>query len=174
MEGEAERLDLLAVIGVVGDDADDLGAELAAAPAPEQVGEAVVLARDHDRDPLALARLGEAVLHLEAGGDLPLEALVEVGLPLVRNGVEDHPHEEAALVAGVLVGVDDVEPGLGEEATDRGDQPRPVGAGEQQARCRVLGDRQIIAPQLRTLPSPAELHQLFPLLGREVDAVRDG
>jgi len=33
----------------------------------------------------------------------------------------------------VLVGVDDVEPGVGEEAADRGDQPRAVGAGEQQA-----------------------------------------
>jgi heavy metal translocating P-type ATPase len=34
----------------------------------------------------------------------------------------------------VLVGVDDVEAGVGEEAADRGDQPRPVRAGEQQAR----------------------------------------
>ena len=66
VEGEAERFDLFGVIGVVGDDRDHLGAELAAAPAPEQVGEAVVFARDHDRDPLALARLGEAVVHLEA------------------------------------------------------------------------------------------------------------
>jgi hypothetical protein len=31
----------------------------------------------------------------------------------------------------VLVGVDDVETGFGEEATDGGDQARPVGAGEQ-------------------------------------------
>jgi hypothetical protein len=34
----------------------------------------------------------------------------------------------------VLVGVDDVAAGLGEEAADRGDQPRPVGTGEEQAR----------------------------------------
>jgi hypothetical protein len=34
----------------------------------------------------------------------------------------------------VLVGVDDVEAGFGEEAADGGDQARPVGAGEQQAR----------------------------------------
>jgi hypothetical protein len=46
----------------------------------------------------------------------------------------------------VLVGVDDVEAGLGEEAADRGDQPRPVGAGEQQARGgRVAGDAGMIA-----------------------------
>jgi hypothetical protein len=34
----------------------------------------------------------------------------------------------------VLVGVDDVEAGFGEEAADRGDQAGPVGAGEQQSR----------------------------------------
>jgi hypothetical protein len=44
----------------------------------------------------------------------------------------------------VLVGVDDVEAGVGEEAADRGDQPRPVRAGEQQARCGVLGDARIM------------------------------
>jgi hypothetical protein len=40
----------------------------------------------------------------------------------------------------VLVGVDDVEAGIGEEAADRCDQSRPVRAGKQQARCRVLRD----------------------------------
>jgi hypothetical protein len=33
----------------------------------------------------------------------------------------------------VLVGIDDVEAGIGEEAADRGNQARPVRAGEQQA-----------------------------------------
>ena len=33
----------------------------------------------------------------------------------------------------MLVGVDDVEPGFGEEAADRGDQARAVGTGEEQA-----------------------------------------
>ena len=130
---------------VVGDDGDDVGAELAAAPAPEQVGEAVVLARDHDRHPLALARLGEAVVHLEAVGDLRLEAAVDLLAFAGGDGVEGHAHEEAALVARVLIGVDDVEPGVGEEAADGGDQPGPVGAGEQQARCRLLRDLRIIA-----------------------------
>ena len=84
---------------------------------------------------LVLARLGEAVVHLEGRGDLPLEAPPQVASrsPSAAS-VEDHPHEEAALVAGVLVGVDDVEAGFGEEAADRGDQPGPVGAGEQQSR----------------------------------------
>jgi hypothetical protein len=34
----------------------------------------------------------------------------------------------------VLIDVDDVQPRFGEEAGDRRDQPRPIGAGEQQAR----------------------------------------
>jgi hypothetical protein len=50
----------------------------------------------------------------------------------------------------VLIGVDDVEPSLGEEAADRGDQSRPVGAGKQQARCRGIGDSRIIAAPSRT------------------------
>ena len=167
MEGQAEGLDLSRVVGVVGDDGDDLGAELAAAPAPEQVGEAVVFARDHDRDPLALARLGEAVVHLEARRDLLARSAVELSRSPLGNRVEDHPHEEAPLVAGVLVGVDDVEAGLGEEAADRGDQPRPVGAGKQQARCRRLGDRPII-------PASRELHQIPSCWAENLTAVRMG
>jgi hypothetical protein len=50
----------------------------------------------------------------------------------------------------VLVGVDDVEPGLSEEATDRGDQPGAVRAGEQQARCRLLGDPRIMPGRAST------------------------
>ena len=148
VEGEADRGDLLGVVGVVGDDRDELGAELAAAPAPEQVGEAVVLARDHDRDPLALARLGEAVLHLEAASAISsAKRRSSASRSASAGGVEDHPHEEATLGGRVLVGVDDVEPGVGEEAADGRDQPRPVGAGEQQARVSACSavDRGIIA-----------------------------
>jgi hypothetical protein len=44
----------------------------------------------------------------------------------------------------VLVGVDDVEPGVGEEAADPRDQARSVRAGEQQSGCLVAGDRRIM------------------------------
>jgi len=40
----------------------------------------------------------------------------------------------------VLVRVDDVEPGVGEEAADGGDQPRPVWTGEEKAGSGLLGD----------------------------------
>jgi hypothetical protein len=49
----------------------------------------------------------------------------------------------------VLIGVDDVEPGVGEEAADGGAQPGPIWTGEQQARCRLLGDPRIIACEAR-------------------------
>jgi len=55
----------------------------------------------------------------------------------------------------VLIGVDDVESGRGEEAADRGDQARLVGAGEQQARCRQLGDRRMIAASAKGAMLPA-------------------
>jgi hypothetical protein len=45
----------------------------------------------------------------------------------------------------VLVGIDDVEPGIGEEAADRGDQPRPVRAGEEKSRCGLLGNLPMMA-----------------------------
>jgi hypothetical protein len=45
----------------------------------------------------------------------------------------------------MLVGVDDVEAGVGEEAADRGDQAGAVRAGEQEARCRLVGDPPIVA-----------------------------
>ena len=78
VEGEAERGDLLGVVGVVGDDGDDVGAELAAAPAPEQVGEAVVLARDHDRQPLALGPTRRSGDPSRAARRPPLEAVAQL------------------------------------------------------------------------------------------------
>jgi hypothetical protein len=165
VERQAEGFDLSCVVGMVGDDGDDIGAKLAAAPAPEQVGETVVFARDHDRDPLGLAGLGEAEVHLEARRDLPLEASLQVFPLVLGNRVEDHPHEETALVAGVLVGIDDVEAGLGEEATHGGDQPGPVGAGEQQARCRVLRESLIIAGRLVPMRVTAAPDGLIERLG---------
>ncbi len=48
---------------------------------------------------------------------------------------ELHPHEElpALGVGGVLVGGDDVRPGIGEEPGDGGDDPVTIGTGDEQA-----------------------------------------
>jgi hypothetical protein len=69
--------------GVVGDHRDEVGVELAAAPAPQQVDQAVVGAGDEDRDAAALAPEAQLPVHLGAPGDLGLEALTQ---PLAGPG----------------------------------------------------------------------------------------
>jgi hypothetical protein len=56
----------------------------------------------------------------------------------------------------VLVGVDDVAAGIGEEAADGGDQAGPIGAGKQQARGggSVVDARMIAAGAAGSLSSP--------------------
>jgi hypothetical protein len=68
----------------------------------------------------------------------------------------------------VLVGVDDVAPGLGEEAADRGDQPRLVRAGEQQAGGRgPVGDARMIP--IQAAPRIEGWSRLEPLCGEKLD-----
>ena len=62
---------------------DDVGVELAAAPAPEQVEQAVVVARDEQRDALALVRVREAPVHRERLGDALGEGALELVAALV-------------------------------------------------------------------------------------------
>jgi hypothetical protein len=55
----------------------------------------------------------------------------------------------------MLIGVDDVETGVGEEAADGRDQPRAIGAGEQESGCVLLGDPRIMpvnGPWTREFP----------------------
>jgi hypothetical protein len=73
------------------------------------------------------------VVHPQWPGDLFLEATVERRPLVIWSWVEGHAHEEAPLLTGVLVGVDDVAPGVGEKAADRGDQPGLVWAGKEQS-----------------------------------------
>lgn len=91
----------------------------------------MICTRDHDRQPLARGRLGEAVIHLGRFGDPARELGVEVFV-LLRIGRVEHGAHEEVILAGVLVEVGNVEPGLGQEAADRGDQAGPVGARDQQ------------------------------------------
>ena len=62
---------------MVGDHRHDVRVELAAAPAPEQVEQAVVVAGDEDRDAPALAPPADLPVHLEALRDLGREARLE-------------------------------------------------------------------------------------------------
>jgi hypothetical protein len=122
------------VVGVVGDDERDLALQLAAAPAPQQVEQAVVLARHEHGDPLRPRGVGEPPVHPEALADLGSEGVREVGVE--RREREGHAHEErAALGVGrVLVGAHDVRVAGREEARDRGNDAVPVRARDEQPR----------------------------------------
>jgi hypothetical protein len=136
LEGDAERAHVILEVGVVGGDQGQVGVEGAATPAPEQVEHAVLVAGDQDRHPLALIRVRHAPPHVKGFGDVQPEGLLELATGQVHlGGRELHPHEEAAVlrVGGVLVRADDVGSMAKEKARDRGDDPRAVGAGDQQA-----------------------------------------
>jgi hypothetical protein len=126
-------LDVGRVVGMVGDHERDLAVQLAAPPAPEEIEQAVVLARDEHRDALGAPRVVQAPLHREGLGHRVREGLREVLAE--RVGGEGHAHEErAALGIGrVLVGGDDVGVARGQEARDRRDDAVAVRAGDQQA-----------------------------------------
>ena len=129
-ERDAEARDVVLDVAVVGQHEPDVGVELAAAPAPQQVEQAVVLARDEDRDALAIGRVGDRPLHRERLGDLRRERPLQLGAAEVEPvEVERHAHEErpAGRVGRVLVGVEDVRAVLEQEARDGRDDARPVG-----------------------------------------------
>src|SRR5262249_56243807 len=77
----------------------------------------------------------------EAGANLLLEARLEAvavdGRLEEELGAEEEP--AAAGVGGVLMRGDDVCPPLEQKARDRGHDPGPVGAGDQQACGIALG-----------------------------------
>src|ERR1035437_10844428 len=81
MEGHARRDGLVLDVAMVRDHRHDLPVELAAAPAPEQVQEAVVMARDEDGDALTLAPEAELPVHLEARGNVPVKFRLQTLAP---------------------------------------------------------------------------------------------
>ena len=115
--------------------------------APEQVEQAVILARGHQRDPLSLVRVRDPPVHLKARGELAERSLepVAVVLGLERRQPERHPHEEHPVLGmgRVLVGGDDVGAALEQEARDGGDDPGAVRARDQQSRGVVGAARNV-------------------------------
>jgi hypothetical protein len=128
---------------VVGDDQTDVEVELPAPPAPEDVEQAVVLARDHQRHALRPRGVVQSPLHLEAARDLLVEPAPEL-IERRRQAaqVEHHAQEERAPlgVGRVLVGLRDVGALGVEESRDRGHDSGPVLAADEQAPgVQVLG-----------------------------------
>ena len=136
MERHAEAGDVGRVLGMVGDDRDDVGVELAPPPAPEQVEQAVIFARGEQRDALALARVREAEVHRERLRDPLREGALQLLAALVQLlEPELHAHEEGAALGDgrVLVGAEDVGVGLEQESRHGGHDPVPVGARDEEA-----------------------------------------
>jgi hypothetical protein len=77
VEGHAGRDRLLLEVVMVGDHRHDLHVELAAAPAPQQLLQAMVMARDQDREAPALTPPADLPSHVESLGELRLEFLLE-------------------------------------------------------------------------------------------------
>ena len=121
------------VVGVIGNDQRDFALQLADFMAVEQVDQAVVVLRNHDRHLLALAGLGEAPLHVELFGD-GREVTGKLGERNIEvGGIELNPHQEPGRVGvGVLVGVQDVAAAFVDEVRDRGHQSFTVGATDEE------------------------------------------
>ena len=134
-ERHTEGAHPLGQIGVVGDHHGNRHLQLATAVAPQQIQQAVVFLGRHDRDPLGLGGLGEAVVDGELTGHGAGEVALE---PVDRGGqprqVKDRALQEGSVLrrGGVLVQRNDVRAGLGQKGAHRGDQPRPVVAAKQQ------------------------------------------
>src|SRR5262249_30326768 len=117
-------------------DLDDLGPELASAPARQEVEQAMVVPGNQDPDALLTAPIGESPVHPERLRDRARERGLELVAPVVDAvEVELEAHEErpAGGVGRVLRRVDDVRALLEEERRNRGDDAGAISTGDDQA-----------------------------------------
>ncbi len=137
VEGDAGHLRLVGQVRVVADHSDDIRVELAPTPAPEQIHQAVVVARNEHRHALALTPVADLPLHRKTFGHFCLEARAEalaVGGQTLQEELGAQIEAPTRRVGRVLVGGDDVRPLLEQETRDRRDNSGLVCAVDQQAR----------------------------------------
>src|SRR5580765_1899354 len=93
--GDTEAGDIDGAVGMVREDGDNVCIELATAPAPEEVQEAMVVTRGEQRYALPFARVCKTPSHSERTADPLGEGLFE-RLPTIGQSLEPklHPHEE--------------------------------------------------------------------------------
>jgi hypothetical protein len=136
--GDREELETMPKCSAIGQtrmiahDQGDLAAELAGAVAEQEVVEAMVVARDEDRDPLDVLLVVELPAHLEAVGDLADRRLEREPVGVHLGAIERDPLEELAGDGiGVLIRVEDVRPVSVEELRQSRDEPRRSGPREE-------------------------------------------
>jgi hypothetical protein len=130
VKGNVAEVDVgVGLARIIGDDRHGIHRELAAAPAIEEIDQAVVETRNHQRDALQLVGRSHRPCHREVGGDR-LELIAQaLDLSMRRGGVEYDPHEEVTGLDIIeLLGVENVEPAVEQRGCDFGDDPGPVDA----------------------------------------------
>ncbi len=130
VKGNVAEVDMgVSVARVVGDDRDRVHLEFAAAPAIEEIDQAVVEARHHQDHALQMIRSTERPCHPEGGRDR-LERLAQaLDVGVRRGGVEHDPHEEVASLDIVeLLGVENVAGAVEQCGRHFRDDPGPVDA----------------------------------------------
>ena len=120
------------VVGVVAGDERDVGVQLAGAEAGQQVQQAVRLLGGQHGDARQLLGEPQVAVHREAVADLGAEGGQHLGVRQAEAvELELHPLEEQALVVvGVLVDLDDVGAVPVEPLGDGGHDPAGVRAGQ--------------------------------------------
>ena len=130
VKGNVAEVDMsVSIARIIGDDRDRIHFEFAAAPAIEEIDQAMVEARHHQDDALELVDGAHRPRHRKAAGDR-LESLAQGVDVRVRPGrVEHDPHEEVASLDIVeLLGVENVEAALEQGRRDLSDDPGAVDA----------------------------------------------
>ena len=130
VEGDSrgERLGL--DVGVVGDHRHDLRVQLTTTPTPQQLLQAMAVARDQNRDALSLSPPTEPPVDLKPRGNLfdefPPQTLMSDSLSQEELGAQEEPPTTG--IRGVLMGGDDVRAPLEQKARHSGDDPRKFAA----------------------------------------------
>jgi hypothetical protein len=126
VERDAERRDVLAQIGVIGDGKLDIRIQLAAPPKPQDVKCPMVMPRDEQCEPLPDAARPHTPLHVERLGNFFLETGFDLGEGL-RHECELHAKEEPPPAGSVVSWSERVMlRRRSQEAGDRGDDTRSI------------------------------------------------
>ena len=132
VEGNVAKIDMsVGFSRIIGNDRDGLHQHFATAPTIEQIDQAMIEPRDHERDLSASLRWTHCQIHAEIGGDFAETRADRLGVRARLRGVKLDPHEEIAGHGVVeLLRVENVEAAVEQGRRDFRYDPRPVGAGE--------------------------------------------
>ncbi len=130
-ELEAFALDHVAEVGVIRNDERNVEHELAGAPAPEQVREAVAEFRHHENDAHFFRRIAQRPIGTQLRGER-LECGAQRRHAFAqRAGLDRQPREEPLRKrVGELMHLEQIPTVPGHERRDAREQPDAIGAGE--------------------------------------------